>query len=216
MKSWRVLILVCAIGDANPAHAQQGGEPAPSHRYSAAYLLARNIFADIQKLVVFPVKGDSFEVPLPLVVSPFAFTWDGKTLYGAVVNGKTAGDPGTERLCKIQFNPTRVTPVRGSARLTQIYSIAVSQREDKIVVAGGLRGKLGCGIIELSLSDGSLREVLFDVNCQPMGALSHWGFLNLSPDGKRATAYRSHKLEMIDLATGTAQPLGERFMEAAW
>lgn len=186
-----------------------------SYRYSAAYLSTRNEFADVERLVVFPAEGEAFSVPLPLVVSYFAFTWDGKTLYGGVFNRRSS-DPRTEPLCKIQFNPTRVTPVPGSARLTQIYSVAVSQREDKIVVAGGLRGKLGCGIIELNLLDGSIREVLFDISCQPQDVLSWWVRLNLSPDGKHATAYRRHKLEMIDLVSGTVQSLGERFMEAAW
>jgi hypothetical protein len=211
MKNWRFLILGAAIGAAHVARAQP-----PSYGYSAAYLSTRNEFADVQRLVVFPAEGEAFAVPLPLVVGYFAFTLDGKTMYGAVFNPRTPSDPGTERLCKIQFNPTRVTPVPGSAPLTQIYSVAVSQRQDKIVVAGGLRGKLGCGIIELSLSDSSLREVIFDTNCKPADVLSHWEYLNLSPDGKRATAYRSHKLEMIDLVRGTVQLLGERFMEAAW
>jgi len=212
MKGWRAVILVALIAGANWVRALQP----PSYQYSAAFLSTNHASGDAQKLVVFPFEGEAFSVPLPLAVDAFAFTEDGKTLYGAVWYRKTPADPATPGLCKIQFNPTRASFVAGSAGLTQIYSIAVSQGQDKIIVAAGLREKLGCGIIELNPLDGSRKEVLFDSNCRPADALLHWGYLNLSPDGERATAYRSHTLEMIDLARGTVQSLGERFMEAAW
>jgi WD40 repeat protein len=213
MTTWRALLLVVVIGSRYVAHAQSV-VLSSWHQYNAAFLSTGNAFADVQKLIVFPIEGEAFSVSLPLVVAPFAFTGDGKTLYGAVNSLKTLA--GTERLSRIQFNPTRTSPVAGSSRLTQVYSVAVSQHQDKLVVVAGLKEKLGCGIIELSLLDGSLKEIVFDASCQPSDAPSHWEYLNLSPDGKRATAYRRHMLEMIDLASGTIQRLGERFMEAAW
>ena len=63
---------------------------------------------------------------------------------------------------------------------------------------------------------GSIRELIFDVGCQPQDVLSHWQYLNLSPDGKRATALRRRKLELIDLATGAIKPMVGQFLEATW
>jgi hypothetical protein len=216
MTSRRAFIVSAAIGGAYLVRAEQNGEPAPLYGYSAAYLSTGNAFANDQKLVVFPSEGEAFAIPLPMEVGYFAFTLDGSTLYGSLHNRRAPTDPGAPSLCKIQFNPTRASLVPGSARLTAIHGVALSQRQDRIVVAGGLREKLGCGIFELSLVDGSLKEVIFDEACRPGDLLAHWQYLNVSPGGERASAYRRHKLELVDLVRGTVQFLREGFMEAAW
>jgi WD40 repeat protein len=213
------IVLVLAVSSGYLAHAQQpSGGPGGRLQYSAAFL-STNLAAPDPKLTVFPFEGQAFSILLPIAVSHFAFTSDGKTMYGSRsrnLRSTTPPDPDAETLYKIEFNPIRASPVRGSAGMRPIYGVAVYPHGEKIVVVAGVRAKLGCGIFEIDPFDGTVREVVFEISCQPPDALSHWSYLNVSPDGKLAAAYRRHKLEIIDLANGTIRQLGERFMEAAW
>jgi hypothetical protein len=219
MNSWSALSLAAAIGGACLARAQQqNNAPTGPLRYSAA-VLSTNLAVNDPRLTVFPFDGDAFSIALPIAVDYLAFTLDGKTMYGSArrnLHLRMPPDPDSPTLYKIEFGPTRASPIQGSAVLRPIYSVAVSQRGDKIVVVAGFAAKRGCGIFELSPFDGALREVAFDVGCQPADSLSHWAHLNVSPDGKFASASKKHTMEIIDLVSGTIRLVGERFMEAAW
>jgi hypothetical protein len=123
-------------------------------------------------------------------------------------------------LYKIEFNPIRVSPIPGSTGLTRIRSLAVSQKQDKIVISARtkLRSDLGCGVLELKLSHGKLRKILDDPDCnasQRNSSLS-WRSLSLSPDAETAVAIRDRRLELIDLVHGAVRAVGDNFYRAAW
>jgi hypothetical protein len=150
----------------------------------------------------------------PFALGYVAFGPDGKALYA------TAGsDPGKQNearrgLLKIEFNPTRVSNVPGSLEFG-IFNMAVSRREDKIVISG-LRlqeGSPSCGVFELTLPGGDVRQVLHIPDCEYR---SGWTDLSLSPSGEQAVARHNYGLELINLVNGTIKVIGAEFWTGAW
>jgi WD40 repeat protein len=133
---------------------------------------------------------------------------------------KSNRSSGVPQLQKIEFNPTRVSPVAGSIRLGVIHSLAVSRLQDKIVVSLGYPyfGDVGCGIFEISLQDGKVKKVVENSDCPPglHNYLSAWLTISLSPDGQKAVAIRKHRLELIDLKAVRVTVLGSGYQKAAW
>jgi hypothetical protein len=79
-----------------------------------------------------------------------------------VKNPNLPGAQFASGLVRIEFHPTRVTSVPGSRGLGDfaIRAYAISARQDKIVISGIHRGgQRTCGIFELSLAAGSIRQV---------------------------------------------------------
>jgi len=127
----------------------------------------------------------------------------------------TMGDK--HELYRIDLNPIRVSAVPAQASLKPIHSIAVSLREDRLLISGGYEkgGSRYCGVFEISLPSGNLRSVLETPDCK---YLSAWLYLSLSPDGKQAVAVhgRSHSLDLIDTVHGEVKSIGVGFMKASW
>ena len=223
MDAGRALILVAVIGVPLPVCAQQngGGQPT-SQGYNAAFYSSGAAFRNEQRITVFPLDEETFSIRLPFALGPFAFSADGKVLYGEAMGEpqqrRSAPSPApSPRLYKIVFNPTLVSPVEGSEGLRPIYSIAVSRHQDKIVISG--INETSCGIFELNLSQGKLKRVLDNPDCLLPGSegyLAAWLTISLSPDGQKAVAIRKHRLELIDLTHATVRALGGGFVKAAW
>jgi hypothetical protein len=116
-------------------------------------------------------------------------------------------------LLKIEFNPTRVSNVPGSLDF-DILSVAVSVHEDRIVISGIRRegGQRSCGVFELKLPGGDIRQALKSPGCDYR---SLWTDLSLSPSGDQAVAF--HKgLELLDLVNGKSRSIGAEFWTGAW
>lgn len=180
--------------------------------YSAAVYLSGN-FRGVQRLLVFPLRGARFEIPLPFDLWCLSYGPDGKVLYGAsaMIRPPNAERPG---FFKVEFNPTRVTLLPGSLELSA-KSIAVSRIQDKIIFSGkgGSGTKAPCGVFELSLASGNLRSVVQQLDCQPS---TSWTDLTLSPDGEYALGIQQHALKLLHLADGTTKSLGDGFVVASW
>ena len=165
-------------------------------------------------LTVFPPVGKAINVPLPFALGYVVFGPDGKSLYA------TGGfDPGKQNetrrgLLKIEFNPTRVSNVPGSLDFG-IFGFAVSLREDKIIISGRHleQGSQSCGVFELNLPGGDVRQVLQSGDC---GYRSAWTDLSLSPSGEQAVALHNRRLELLDLMNGTSKSVGSDFWTGAW
>jgi hypothetical protein len=146
MNHWPMLILSTLLSVTHVALAQQANVARGAYPYTGAYLSTGNELADTQKLVVFPAEGEAFTIPLPLAVSSFAFSLDGKTLYGAVSDVKIPRGPHrnlpAQRLCKIEFNPARASLVPGSEQLTVVYSGRFA-RSGQDFRCGWFGGKVG-------------------------------------------------------------------------
>jgi WD40 repeat protein len=171
------------------------------------------------ELVVFPLDGKAFKIPIHDAAGPFAYSSDGKALYGKCTPDLgTPDEPIKVALCKIEFNPTRQSTVPGSTGLG-VGDIAISGHQDKILVAGAYRTGLNVlrGLFELSLPSGAVRQLLREQGpTSASNPASWWGGLSISPDGKRAMAAHNHRLWLIDLDHDTTTPLDGGLMMAAW
>jgi WD40-like Beta Propeller Repeat len=171
------------------------------------------------ELRIFPSKGQAVTIALPFRVERATFGPDGKSVYGIIVDSQK--DVGRDRpgLSRIEFNPTRATPVPGTSGFI-IKSFAISTRQDKLVISGNLEHTDGrrCGVFEILIRDGNFRQVLSS-DCQDQWS---WDHLSLSPNGEQAIASVSRNithefhLELIDLVHGTTKSLGSEFWMGVW
>jgi WD40 repeat protein len=228
MNVCRGIVLASAVTVLRLVLAQQNSGSAGSRDYAPAVIAAGAYGMDEQNITVFPLDREVFSLHLPFPLGRFAFSADGKVLY-AEATGESPKEragrrltslPTSPRLERIEFNPTRRTPVAGSVGLGVIHSLAVSRLQDKLVFSLGhpRSGEVGCGIFELSLQDGKVRRVIENLDCPPglHNYLSAWLKISLSPDGRNVVAVRKHRLELIDLTQATVKVLGDGFAKAAW
>jgi hypothetical protein len=159
-------------------------------------------------LRIFPSKGNAITIPLPFRVRKATFGPDGKSMYGMI-----ADQPG---LSKVEFNPTRASPVPGTNGFI-VKSLGFSSRQDKLVISGNLR-HANCGVFEILLPQGKTRQVL----AYDCSNLWDWNYLTVSPNGEQVIAtvgsnieHELH-LELIDLVHGTTKSLGGEFCLGVW
>jgi hypothetical protein len=145
-------------------------ETSGSYPYSPAFVDAR------QQLQVFPFEGSAYAVPLPFALSYVSYPADARSLYGVggPVNKQLHG------LFQIEFNPVRVSVVRGTAELG-MFSVAIPLLPGPIVVSGKYQG--ACGIFAVDRRSGQIRLAAQNSTCEYAGS---WVWISLSPDGKRA------------------------------
>jgi hypothetical protein len=162
-------------------------------------------------ITVYPFDRPSFIIPLPFVPMAVAYGARGDVLYALKWRG--ASPQSGSSILKIEFHPIRTSPLWESSDL-QIGAFAVSEREDKLIVAEPHnRGTKTCSLVEISLPSGISRQALQSSNCS-YGA--PWKELSLSPDGTHALANVGRDLEMIDLVHGTFKSLGRKFSTGRW
>jgi hypothetical protein len=190
------------------------GEPAPASSFGLTFYDAGRALKNEQKLVVFPPGTEPLTIPLPFGLGYSSISPDGNALYGQRFFDPTGPNSG---LYKIEFGPTRSSPVAGSKGLSSVYGIAVSR--NKIVVSAGYLNTAGlldqksCGIYELTFASGKVRKILSNADCEYP---SFWHSLSLSPDGEQLVAIRERRLTLVNLATGAIRSLGDEFFDAAW
>jgi WD40 repeat protein len=172
----------------------------PGFAYSAAFVDYR------QQLQIFPFRGKAFAIPLGISVLTYAP--DGKSLYGQ------SRDRFAKGLVKVTFNPSALMPIPYTDAF-RVGSIAVSQREETIVISGSYPGggSSACGLFELDIRNGKVSEITQNSTCEY--SLS-WVRLSLSPNGTQLVAYRKPRLELINLVNGTVRPLIGDYIAGAW
>jgi hypothetical protein len=168
-------------------------------------------------LRIFPSKRNAITIAFPFRLRTEMFGPDGKSIYGIIIADRKTNDARDQSgLSKVEFNPIRVSPVPGTIGLN-IRSFAVSSRQDRLVVSGNLHNA-NCGVFEILLPDGKIRQVL-SYDCHN---LWDWVDLSLSPNGEQAVATVGSNidhdlhLELIDLVHGTTKSLGDEFCLGAW
>jgi hypothetical protein len=210
------LTLAAMVGLSLVGLAQlRDGEPASTPSYAPAFLeLGDKAFGDDENLVVFPASAEALTIPLPFRIGYVAPSPDGRALYAARFFDPKRSKAG---LYKIEFGPTRASPVAGSEGLFSIYGIGASRT--KIVVSAGYLNAAGfldeksCGMFELTLASGKVRKILSNSDCKYK---SSWSGISLSPDGEQVIAVRERRLELVNLETGAVRSLGEGFYLASW
>jgi len=190
-------------------HLVFGQEPYSGYPYVPAMYRIDGHF------LLFPLTGKGeTEVSLPIRTGLYHVSPDGKALYTAA-EAKPVLRRHMPGLFKIEFHPTRVSSVPGSGDFRAFASIAISLRQEDAVVAGKYWNgtKVVCGVFDLNLLDGSVRQVLDTQDCDD--ALSRTD-ISLSPDSKHAVAIHKRSVEIIDMATGKFRNIGDGFQAAAW
>jgi WD40 repeat protein len=183
--------------------------------YVAAVYSGGPAFVGEQRLTLFPLDTrKARDIALPFPLGYFVFSSDGKALY-AETSTQVPGTRPRAGLLRIEFNPTRVSPVLGGSGFRSSFGLAVSAHQDKLLISGphwnGAR--IACGVFELLVKDGSVRQILESSDCHVAEAHS---YLSLSPNGTQAVAIHNRSLELIDLARGASKSLGEEFYKASW
>jgi len=166
-------------------------------------------------LRLFPTDGSAAVVNIPFPVWGVKFSGDGRSLYASTpIDQRTKPD---QRLVRIDFNPTRSTPVTGTQGFKDF---AVTQDGSKVVISGRHRegGLEKCGLFEIAVSTGSVRQVV-GADCSYQWS---WTALAISPEGNRAVAEygnthtdHNYRLDLIDLTHGTTKSLGD-LSRPAW
>jgi hypothetical protein len=165
---------------------------------------------DSHGIMVFPFDGIAYTIPLSFVPRIVAFSPKGNAMYAikrSEADGKTSSS-----IAKIEFHPTRINPITESLDL-EISSLAVSSREDKLVIAGRLRAQRTCGVYEISLPSGQMRPILESFGCRYELVRNA---LSLSSDGEHVVANVGRDLDLIDLPNGTVKSLGSDFSKGPW
>ncbi len=200
------LLSVVLLAMAGVPEASAGG----GERFVAAYFGGGE-----PVLNLFPLdSGKEADVSLPLggaIVNLVSFAPDGTSAYlqepaAAVLNRP---DP----LLKLEFKPTRLSPVPGSAGIGDIYSVSVSRSGQIFVSAsGGKDDPCGAYVIDPDAGTHRLLRTGRGPNCG--GAIG-----SISPDSKKLLSIYSRprtpggpqsveQLSLLDLETGATQSLG--------
>ena len=187
-----------------------GQQPDTLASYHAAFYTGGSSYGDHARLEVFPLHGKPFAIPMAFPCQTYYYSPDGEALYCSSVDG----------LLKIELRPLRSTLIPGSD-VFGVNSLAVSARENKIVISGWRKqgGAEERGIFELNPLSGESR--ILAINDKPkignlFPAQSAWQHLAVSPDGKRAVAMRQHTMELIDLTNGSVRTLSTDLEFGAW
>jgi hypothetical protein len=184
----------------------------PGRPYSAAYYRSGVPGRGGQSVEVFPYAGDSFGIPLPLLLGRVAYSPKGDSLYGEVGVNASAGS----RIVRVQFEPTRVTGVSGSAGIGELHSLAITSAGG-VVFSGSEDAGEGrsCGVFSIDPVTHVVHKILDDpgAGCRYASA---WLRISVSPDGRRAVAVRAGELAVIDLVSGSSQRIGVGFQEGDW
>ncbi|HTS46967.1 MAG TPA: hypothetical protein VMH05_03430 [Bryobacteraceae bacterium] len=171
-----------------------------------------------RNLVLFPLgPGSEKRVLLPRALGVYQLSPNGKTLYSTAgeIHDLTELTKVTPGFFRIELGSKRISDVSGSGDFTFLSSIAISPRQVDAVIAGKYwnNGRVVCGVFSLNLLDGKARQILDGEGCDD--ALTRTD-ISLSPDSKYAVAIHRRSLELIDIASGGVQKLGDGFMKVAW
>lgn len=180
--------------------------------YSAAYYSSGVPGRGGQRIEVYPLAGNSFAIPLPLVLGRIAYSPKGDSLYGAVAANASAG----LRIVRVQFDPTRVTGIPGSAGIGELHSLAITSAGG-VVFSGSEDSGEGrsCGIFRIDPVRHGVHKVL-DNPGDGCRYVSAWLRISVSPDDRRVLAVRRGELGVIDLVSGSSQSLGGGFADGEW
>lgn len=157
-------------------------------------------------ITLFPlISGKALDVELPVapasVINLISFSSDGRSAYLQIPSAAVLSR--TDALFKVEFGPTRQSPVPGSDGLGDISSLTISPRSGRIFVsASGGRDHL-CGAYEIDPAIGTHRPLRVGAAPSCGGAMG-----SISPDGKHVLSTEGQQLRLVDLETGAAQPLG--------
>jgi WD40 repeat protein len=199
MRRCQAVIGIVALGTVAAALAQIKDPGLPrNYAFRPAFISTISAPAGHTELIVFPLSEKAFKIPIRSA-KPVAFSPDGKALFGQCTpDPARPDDPIQIGLCRIDLTTGSTTPVAGSLH---------PFRDDVANFKKDLFDKM----LGFTFPNGEPKAIV----------MKHpekhpWEYVSVSPDGLRAVATQYGRVELIDIARGTAEPLDDRFFIAAW
>lgn len=204
---------MAALGIVSAGLGQDGASGVEVYRYRPALISTIGPNPGHTGLVVFPLRGKAFKIPIHALAGPFAYSPNGKAIYGHCTPPTASTEPAPVALCRLDLETSTAAPVNGTGGL-YATDIAISGREDHILVSGVRRqnGDLR-GLFDIAAATGKVRIIMTQTEAHPRLA---WRHLSLAPNGERAVASRNGRVEVINLAKGTLEALPEGLFMATW
>ena len=206
-----ILTVAALASIASSCYRNSEGVIGAGYPYSPAFLDDHP-----RALRIFRLSGGENDLAMPAALSQITYDPGGGDLYGFVIQP----DPriGFRRLgpFKFELDSRRLSLIPGSPELGGAAGIAVSSGGQRIILSGRYHpgSSAMCGLFELRPDAGKLRILARNPNCgSPSGP---WTHLSLSPDGERVLALDRAGMKIINLATGTVEPLLGSFQAGAW
>ena len=200
MRSTAYLRLLAALGITAAANAQTDDSGLlKGYAYRPAFISTISAPWGHTELVVFPIIGKSFRIPIRTASQPLAFSPDGRALVGSCTPDPVRADePIQIGLCRIDLMTGSTTPVDGS-----LHPV----RDD----VANFKRDFFDRVLGFTPRDGQPKTIVMQ---HP--EKHPWQYVSVAPDGLRAVATQYGRVELIDVARGTAEPLDARFFLAAW
>jgi hypothetical protein len=202
MKKLRLPYLFAVLTLAGAGRGQHI-EPTASGDYSYSAALISTISSRLGhiELVVFPLQGPAFRIPIRSAGVPLTFSPKGEALYGPCTpdarDRMSLNEHTKVAWCKIDLETGNTTVVQAT--------VQDLSRDVYRVPSTGLTRLFG-----LTLPEGELTAISLPADGHP------WMDLSLSPDKERAVVSHNGRVELIDIVRGTFEPLSGEFFMAAW
>jgi len=188
----------------------QPAEAVTAPSYCAAYF--EHIPTKSPKLFLFPIVSRALPLLATLpngLASDFRlieFSSDGQAIYGQTLHS-------WDGITKIEFKPARHGVLRGSVGIGTISSLVALQPSGRVRVSGvaRVRNSVVCGVFEIDPNSAAFHQLYIGRFPDCGGAIS--------PDGRRvlhSSRSEGNLLSILDVGTGTAQPIGPHLTAATW
>jgi len=207
---WQVVV---SLGLISASLGQNDGFMFELYPYHPALISTTGPSLGHTNLLVFPLHGKAYKTPIHSLAGPFAYSPNGKAIYGQCTPPAGSTETDLIALCRLDLETASTSPIRGSSGLYAL-DIAVSSGEDHVLVSGVRRQKTDVrGLFDLTPATGAVRLIMTQEEAHPKFA---WRHLSLPPLGRSALAARNGHVEIIDLLKGTFDVLPGGFFMAAW
>lgn len=163
-------------------------------------------------LTIFPLEGPERTTPLPSLPRTsrvIASSSDGRAIYVQETPRRGLSDA----ITKVELKPRRSVTLSGSVGSSTVWYLTDSQRSIKIFGSGWYDSEGGhCGAFELDPDAGLFRKLrIWDYPDCVAGRAGP-----VSSDGRRLLSRRGNGLEVLNLETDLAYPLGTGLTQGSW
>ncbi|HKV38690.1 MAG TPA: hypothetical protein VJX67_05725, partial [Blastocatellia bacterium] len=157
-------------------------------------------------LSLFPIAGGkATDVTLPAGLQNYnliSFGFDGECVYLQMPHPQLRNY--ADGLVKVEFRPTRLSPVPGTAGIGDVWSLTSSSASSRLFVSASGGPTHECGAYEVDPQAAAHRPLRVGRYPDCGGAVGP-----ISPDGKKLLSRQGDRLYLLNIETGATQPLGK-------
>jgi len=178
-----------------PSFCQSAASPAPSCKF-----------------VIFREGRQTTSIVLPFHLEWLAYSRNDRVLYTL--------SPSTKPVCvdRVDLNPVQLTTAVCPAGLTAVFAFAVSADAAQALISGQIKenGNVRCGVFEIRIADGEVRQVLSAEDCRTYNYERSWTSLSFAHDSSRALALRMNRLELFEIGKVGTRSIAAEVRMAEW